>query len=271
MRLRNTIGVCLSQAHVDGGTCLIDEADDDDVAGIMLVESETLMSHATPMLEQLGVEDRMRVLAIGQRREFAVGAALWRQGDQHDGIYIIESGRVRSFYISPSGREVTLAYWSPGNFVGGPDLFGDGYHMWCSSADRPTHALYLPKGPLRKLTVGSAAIAVCLLDALAFKAKCYSAMAQMLGTRSAAERLQRLLIFLSTVHGMKGEDGVLIAASFTHADLAALIGATRQWVQVQIARLQERGIVRYNRGMLRILDVGALRADEATKHLIGRG
>ncbi|GAC1340543.1 MAG: Crp/Fnr family transcriptional regulator [Beijerinckiaceae bacterium] len=237
----------------------------------MLVESEALMSHAPLILEQLSEENRGRVVAIGQRREFAAGAPLWRQGDPHEGIYIIESGRVRSFYIGPSGREVTLAYWFPGNFVGGPDLFGDSLHMWCSSTDRPTRALYLPKAPLRKLTVGSAAIAVCLLDALAFKAKCYSAMAQMLGTRSAAERLQCLLVFLSTVHGMKGDDGVLIGASFTHADLAALIGATRQWVQVQIARLQERGIVRYNRGMLRILDVAALRADEATKHLSGRG
>ena len=95
-------------------------------------------------------------------------------------------------------------------------------------------------------------------------------MAQMLGTRSVAERLQRLLVFLSTVHGIEGDDGIMIAASFTHADLAALVGSTRQWVQVQIADLQKRGIVRYNRGMLRIIDVAALRAGEVMRDMSGR-
>ena len=233
----------------------------------MLVESESLISHMPRILEALGEEDRGRILAIGHRKEFAPGTPIWLQGDPHEGIYIIERGRVRSFYTGPSGREVTLAYWFPGNFVGGPDIFGDGIHMWSSSADRPTVALYLPKKPLRKLTVESAAIAVCLLDAVAFKAKCYSAMAQMLGTRMAGERLHRLLVFLGTVYGIEDETGVTIAASFTHADLAALVGATRQWVQVQIARLQERRIIKYRRGMLQILDMAALRAEEDRKQV----
>jgi CRP/FNR family cyclic AMP-dependent transcriptional regulator len=231
-------------------------------AGIMLVESASIISRAPQILESLNAADRDRVLAMGQRRVFKSGAAIWQQGDRHEGIYIIEKGRIRSFYHGPSGREVTLAYWLPGNFVGGPDIFGDDVLMWSSSADRPTVALYLPKGPLRKLTLESAALAVCLLDALAFKAKCYSAMAQMLGTRMVGERLLRLLIFLGTVYGIEDESGVTVAASFTHADLASLVGATRQRVQIEIARLQKRRIIKYRRGLLQILDMDALRAEE---------
>ena len=228
----------------------------------MLVESEANIGRAPNILESLNAADRDRVLAIGQRRVFKSGATLWRQGDAHEGIYLIEKGRIRSFYNGPSGREVTLAYWLPGNFVGGPDIFGDSVHMWSSSADRPTTALYLPKGPLRKLTVASAAIAVCLLDAVAFKAKCYSAMAQMLGTRQVGERVIRLLVFLGTTYGIEDESGVMVSASFTHADLASLVGATRQRVQVEIARLQERRIINYRRGLLQILDMDALHAEE---------
>jgi CRP-like cAMP-binding protein len=99
---------------------------------------------------------------------------------------------------------------------------------------------------------------VALLDALSFKARCYSAMAQMLGTRSATERLEHLLVFLATVYGLKEERGTVIAASFTHADLASLIGSTRQWVTVQLARLQKRGVLRYNRGLLVIRDLASL-------------
>ncbi|WP_409410479.1 hypothetical protein [Bradyrhizobium sp. AUGA SZCCT0160] len=49
----------------------------------------------------------------------------------------------------------------------------------------------------------NARLAVAPLDAFAFKARCYSAMAQMLGTRSVTERLHRLLIFLLRIHGIR--------------------------------------------------------------------
>src|SRR5262249_13036729 len=91
-----------------------------------------------------------------------------------------------------------------------------------------------------------------------FKARCYTAMAQMLGTRSATERLEHLLAFLAAAYGLKEPDGIVIAASFTHADLANLIGSTPQWGTGQPKPLAKTGIVRYNRGLLVIRDIGAL-------------
>lgn len=224
----------------------------------MLVESDELASAVPGLLDSLDEPHRKKLLAIGQPRVFEENALFWQQGDPHEGIYLIVKGRVRSFYIAPTGREVTLAYWLPGNFVGGPDIFGGSPHVWCSSATQRCETTFLPGPALRKLALESAPIAVALLDAVGFKSRCYSAMAQMLGTRSATERLERLLIFLATAYGLKGDDGIMIAASFNHADLAALIGSTRQWVTTQLTRLQERGILRYNRGMILIRNVAAL-------------
>ena len=62
------------------------------------------------------------------------GQTLFNQGALHEGIYLIESGRIRVFYTAPSGREITLAYWNPGNFVGGPEIFGAGVHLWSGLA-----------------------------------------------------------------------------------------------------------------------------------------
>jgi CRP/FNR family cyclic AMP-dependent transcriptional regulator len=236
-----------------------DSVDDiEGTAGIMLVERETLVQRIPSILDHLADDDRQRLTAIGQQRAFEPEEPLFRQGDPHKGIYLINSGRIRSYYAAPSGREVTLAYWFPGNFVGAPEMFGGGTHMWGSSAVQRSTATFLPGPALRELALQSATIAVALIDALSFKARCYSAMAQMLGTRSATERLERLLVFLATVYGLKEEGGIVIAASFTHADFANLIGSTRQWVTVQLARLQERGIIRYNRGLLVIHDPASL-------------
>jgi hypothetical protein len=40
--------------------------------------------------------------------------------------------------------------------------------------------------------------------------------------------------------------------------LAALIGSTRQWVTTQFAKLQRRGVLRYNRGIILVLNLRAL-------------
>jgi CRP-like cAMP-binding protein len=49
------------------------------------------------------------------------GQTLFSRGARHDGIFLIQTGRIRVYYTAPSQREITLAYWHPGNFVGGPD------------------------------------------------------------------------------------------------------------------------------------------------------
>jgi CRP-like cAMP-binding protein len=234
----------------------------DEAATIMLVESDSLVRPVPGLLDSLEEVHRKKLLDIGHWRTFQQSDALWQQGDPHKGIYLITEGRVRSFYLAPSGREVTLAYWLAGNFVGGPDIFGGGTHIWGSSATQKSETIFLPAPALRKLALECGPIAVALLDALGFKSRCYSAMAQMLGTRSATERLERLLIFLATTYGLKGDDGVMIRASFNHADLAALSGSTRQWVQTQFARLQRRGVLRYNRGLILIRNLSALGASE---------
>lgn len=227
-------------------------------AGIMLAESDSLVRPLPGLLDDLDEVDRKRLRTVGRDKVLEGGQFVWRQGDGQTGIYLIRSGRIRSYYVAPSGREVTLAYWFPGNFVGGPDLFGAGPHIWSSVAVERSELTFLPGPGLRKLALESATIAVALLDALAFKARCYSAMAQMLGTRSVTERLHRLLIFLSRIHGIRDGRQTTIAVPFTHGDLANLIGSTRQWVTVQLARMQQRGVIRYHRGLISILNMPAL-------------
>ncbi len=49
----------------------------------------------------------------------------------------------------------------------------------------------------------------------------------------------------------------VIGAAFTHADLAHMVGATRQWVTISLKRLHEKNVlvVRKSRIIVRRLDV----------------
>jgi Cyclic nucleotide-binding domain len=111
----------LNQTIPVRGASLMSIDDTDHAAGIMLVETEGLIRKIPSVLESLGKRDQELVLSIGQDVSLDAEQPLWRQGDVHQGIYLISQGWVRTFYLAPSGREVTLAYWFPGNFVGSRD------------------------------------------------------------------------------------------------------------------------------------------------------
>jgi CRP-like cAMP-binding protein len=204
---------------------------------------DTLIGGPPPLFQGLTPRERELVLAQGRRRVLNRGQTLFNQGAAHDGIYLIETGRIRVFYTAPSGREITLAYWQAGNFVGGPEIFGSGAHLWSGVAATNSTVVLLPGKSLRTLVLQVPNLAIGLIEGLTFKGKCYSALAQMLGTHSITERLAHLLLHLVETYGIKEEKGIVIGAAFTHADLAHMVGATRQWVTTSLKRFQDQGVL----------------------------
>jgi CRP/FNR family cyclic AMP-dependent transcriptional regulator len=196
------------------------------------------------ILAKLTDQERIRVVRSGVRQKFLAGETLFAQGERHRGVFIVESGLVRTFYASPSGREITLAYWKPGNIVGTPQVLSPGNHMWSGIAFEDSQVLTLRSPQLLNLMRSIPTLAVALVEALEFKGKCLSALVQMLGTRIVSERLLLLLTNLSETHGVREKDGVAIGAPFTHEVLAQMVGASRQWVTITLDRFQREGLIR---------------------------
>ena len=80
---------------------------------LLLTESARAIGGPPSLLESLSQAEREIVLKRGRRKVFYRGQTLFNQGTKHDGIYLIETGRIRVFYTAPSQREITLAYWLP--------------------------------------------------------------------------------------------------------------------------------------------------------------
>jgi CRP-like cAMP-binding protein len=156
---------------------------------LLLTENVRSLGGAPSLFELLTAAERETVIRCGRRRVLYRGQTLFNQGSRHEGIFLIETGRIRVFYTAPSQREITLAYWHPGNFVGGPEVFGGGVHQWSGVATSNSSVVHLPGKELRKLVGEIPNLAIGLIEGLTFKGKCYSALAQMLGTRSITERL----------------------------------------------------------------------------------
>ncbi|RWI84995.1 MAG: Crp/Fnr family transcriptional regulator [Mesorhizobium sp.] len=219
---------------------------------LFLSESVEGLDEGAHFLDTLNPDEVARLNSHGRRLAFSTGEAIFSQGDRHGGIFIIESGRVRVFYTAPSGREITLAYWTAGHFIGGPEMTGGGAHIWSGEALSDCEILFLPASVLKRLVAELPGFALCLVQGLAAKGRCYSAMAQMLGTRSVIERLAQFLMNLGELHGVRDGHAVMINAKVTHDQIAAMVGSTRQWVTMMMKRFQKDGLVTVTPRQIRI-------------------
>jgi CRP/FNR family transcriptional regulator, cyclic AMP receptor protein len=165
-------------------------------SSLFLSESVEGLDDGATFLDRLSPAEAARVRTAGRTVMLSPGENIFAQGDPHTGIFLIEEGRVRVFYTGPSGREVTLAYWTPGHFIGGPSICNGGTHQWSAEAVEPARVTALSSATLQRLICQMPSFALCLIEALEAKGRCYTAMAQMLGTRSVIERLAQLLLNL---------------------------------------------------------------------------
>jgi CRP-like cAMP-binding protein len=221
-------------------------------SALFLSESIDQLNIGAHFLDRLSSDEKARIRALGRRLVVRQGDAVFSQGDSHRGIFIIESGQVRVYYTAPSGRQITLAYWTPGHFVGGPEVSGGGTHMWSGVAADDCQITVLPSGILRELLTQMPAFALALIDGLVAKGKCYSSMAQMLGTRSVIERLAQYLLNLAELYGVADGDATVITRKVTHDQIAAMVGSTRQWVTMMLKRFQAKRIISIEGNVIRI-------------------
>lgn len=248
---------------------------DAEPSAIFLAENLTNLNDGAGFLGRLGPEERQSLEALGRPLNLGRGEGLFFQGDRHEGVWVVQSGRLRTFYVGASGKEMTLAYWTPGHFVGGPEVFGGGRHVWSADAAADSKLLFLPGGALRRLVVECPQIALAIIDGLVAKGKCYSALVQMLGTRSIADRLRILLHALASTHGRQTVHGHEIDRNITQEQLAMMVGATRQWVSVSLRRLQDNGLLSVSRSRITLLPVffeelEHKHAKSTASHLTGR-
>ena len=225
---------------------------------LRLTETGLPVDSGPDIMDMLSESELARLVASGRETAYKPGAFFFRQGDTHDGIHFIRSGRVRSYYTSPSGREITLAYWPKGHFVGAPQILGGGEHMWSSVAVEATTGLWLPGAVLRQLIRETPNLAIALIEGLTYKSMCYTALLQIMGTQSKTARLGHLLLTLASPVP-DGANTAPVRQHFTQEELANLIGSTRQSISTSLDKFEKQRLIAREGDAIRILDVAGLR------------
>lgn len=187
------------------------------------------------------------------------GESLFLQEAQHSHTFVIQSGIIRTFYVSEAGREVTLGFWSNGDVVGGPCIFGGGQHVWSAVANRQSEVYVISGANLRKLAESNVKVMNWVIKVLEFKLRWLSILFQIHGTERVQDRLAKLLLMMGDIYGDDVGGSIVIEQDINQTELATLVGASRQWTNKALAKLRVEGVIGMEGRRIILYDSKALR------------
>ena len=210
------------------------------------------------MAEQLRIEDfpdtfLQRLAVTGRIRRFETGAWLFREGDESESLYVVETGSVDVGVTSADGKRITLNILGPGCVFGEIGMLdGNG---------RTAEALSVSTAEIRILT--KAQVFTCfdsLTEAYQFFNLQLCKRIRWINRHTERSRLQPATAIVASrllMADSASEDPWL---TVNQATLANQCGLTREYVSQILSRWAEQGIVEKRRGELRILQTDSLKS-----------
>lgn len=184
-----------------------------------------------------------------RERRFARQRALYFEGEPAESLWILQSGSVRLYKASPSGRTTTLETLGPGQIFGALSaLDADAYP---SSAEGVTDGLAwcLPRAVLLRLLAEDPRLGIEILRIVSERLHAAHERLRSFAHDSVPVRVARALLEAS--HG--GD------AHVTRRELAESAGTTVETAIRVLRRLEREGLLRSEVGLVHVVDRDALR------------
>lgn len=109
----------------------------------MAPASNEAVLRKTQLFARLTESEMYTLCACVTKRHFGRGEALFSEGDQGHGLFVVATGRIRIFKLSPSGREQVLAVEGPGSSFAELPVFDGGVYPASASALEDTEVLFI--------------------------------------------------------------------------------------------------------------------------------
>ena len=185
-------------------------------------------------------------------KKFANGEELFGQGDRGDCLYLIESGVVRVFRVTPAGKEITLALRVPPEFVGDMSLL-DGLPRSASACAQggDCQCWVLHQADLQQLLQNRPEAALTLLKVLSRRLREAGEHLEELAFSTIQQRLASLLLRLSRAEGQPEGSQVILPSWVSYQSLSAMLGTARECVnRVAVDLVDHGGLARKGRRLV---------------------
>ena len=210
-------------------------APDARLAGLL---STTRLFQAMPAEMRAACETKFR------EARFSRGELVFSRGDPGDRLYLVSEGQVRLAIGASDGRELSFQIVGPGDLFGEIALLDGGPRSAEAVALIPTLAFSLARADFFALLSSRPEAAPAIISYLCMRIREISDKLESLALYPLDVRLARYLV--AALRGRPETPGKRepLELGFSQGELAQLIGASRQKINLALSMLEQTGAVR---------------------------
>jgi CRP/FNR family transcriptional regulator len=217
-----------------------------------------------PLFRRVSAEDRERLAALAQLREYARGEHVFHEGDDSIYFIVVVSGRVKVYKQTPSGHDLILEMFGAGGPLGAVAAYESRPYPASASALEPTTCLLIPRQSFFELLERHPTLVRGLLGSLSLRlVELTTRLAELTGGRIES-RFARLFLKLADQLGRPDRGGVFVPLVLSRQELADLTATTietsirimSRWNKDDVLRTEKDGFVILDRPALEELAAG---------------
>ena len=181
-------------------------------------------------------------------------APIFSTGDVAQNLYVIVAGHVRLTRMAASGKEVAIELLGPGEVLGEAALFGANEWQFTASAIGGVSVWRLYVTDVLATVGHSARFGMNLARIAHERLVRVSSALEDVACTQVPERLLRLFDRMADTHGTQTHVGRYVGLELSHADIALLVGSTRETVSAMLGSLTRSGALRIDNKKILIAD-----------------
>jgi CRP/FNR family transcriptional regulator len=208
-----------------------------------------------PLFEGLPPEQVEDLAMIVTDQVFRKGETIFSEGEDANGFYVVITGRIKIFKLSPDGKEQILHFFGPGEPFGEVPVFTGQHFPANAEAMEESRIFFFPRKSFVDLIKRNPSLALNMLAVLSKRLRRFAALIDDLSLKEVPGRLAAYLLYLSD----QNKGAKVLELAVTKAQLASLLGTIPETLSRILGKLSSQGLIETDGRRISILDNEALR------------
>ncbi len=207
-----------------------------------------------PLFQGLTPQHYDELAMILTDQEFERGATIFSEGDPGVGFYVIVSGLIRIYKLSPEGKEQILHVFGPDEPFAEAAVFSGARFPAHAQSLQKSRVFFFPRDAFTTLIQQSPSLAMNMMAALSHRLKKFASLIEALSLKEVPGRLAAHLLLLSEEKNGAAE----IQLQITKNHLASLLGTIPETLSRIFTKMSKQGLIASAGSTVTILDRRAL-------------
>ncbi len=207
-----------------------------------------------PLFAGLKEEDLRRIRAIASLKQVGKKEILFSEGEEARGFYVILSGKIKLYKVSPDGKEQILHVVSAPDGFAEAALFLEGSYPAFAEALSETQLLFFPKRDFVQLIERNPQLSINMIVSLSQFLKRFASLIEELSLKEVSSRIAKYLIDLSMKSSKEGKGQKEVELDLSKTQLASKLGTISETLSRTLAKMKAKGIIDVKKNKILILN-----------------